>query len=45
MIHLMNQAKEMGNMVNKLKEEIIEMVNESTDIELLDLIHQMLEQE
>lgn len=32
-------------MVNELKEKIIEMVNESTDLELLHFIHEMLEQE
>ena len=32
-------------MVNELKEKIIEMVNETTDLELLHFIHQMLKQE
>ena len=32
-------------MIEKLKEEINEMVNESTDLELLHFIHQMLMQE
>ena len=32
-------------MVNKLKKEIIEMVKETTDLELLYFIHQILEQE
>ena len=31
--------------VDKLKEEINEMVKETTDLELLHFIHQMLEQE
>ena len=32
-------------MVDKLKEEIIEMVNQSKDIDLLDFIHETLKQE
>lgn len=32
-------------MVDQLKKEIIEMVEEATDLELLHFIHQMLEQE
>ena len=32
-------------MVNELKEKIIEMVKKTTDIELLNLIQQMLEEE
>ena len=32
-------------MIDKLKEEINEMVNKTTDLELLYFIHQMLEQE
>ena len=32
-------------MVDKLKEEIMEMLKETTDIELLHFIHEMLEQE
>lgn len=32
-------------MVNKLKKEIIEMLKETTNLELLHFIHQMLEQE
>ena len=32
-------------MVNELKEKIIEMVKKTTDLELLNLIQQMLEEE
>ena len=32
-------------MVNELKEKIIEMLNETTDLELLYFIQQILEQE
>lgn len=31
-------------MVDQLKKEIMEMVEESTDLELLHFIHEMLEQ-
>ena len=45
LIHLMNHAKEMTKMVEKMKAEITELVANTDDVDLLDLVLQMLKQE
>ena len=38
----MNHAKEITSMVNELRAEVIEKVNATEDVALLDLINQLL---